>query len=1389
MSPRIADVLRELTGAELRSDVQISDYRKPHNLDLLKHYIFTPKAPAIKKSSVELLHTLCKAFGPGVTENRFAIIANYGHGKSHFALAVANYFGKPFGSPESTTVLKALEHAIPEQDRPIYGELEDFKRQHRPFLVLLLRGDEPSDLPTKLHRELQVALSLDEDREVGLPFWFADAERFLEKTGRERRDEANSYLARHNLDLDSLLAKVRDRQAVVREICMGLVQELTGVHPQFERGLSLAEVVDWVVSHKCGAGKPYAGLLILFDEFSAFVGNYSRTALPGAHLQDLLNGVANARGRAVFVAFSQHDPNEIAQRVAHGVALDNIRRELDRLPMTRRYQLHSSLEEVLGSYLSKSPLWDELLEEDTIFSKALEDASIGALQAFRKRYLDDLTWGSGRFHDGVTLGCYPLHPLTTALLCSVELHITPNPRSVLGFVQEAVCQNAGKPVRAPEGPTWVRAIALVDHFKEMLGDDHWRLYKGALSRLRVIDEPEQEAVLKAMLLIAAGNLSTARRGLDKGMAYATTVAELSGLPLDTVNRVLAELAKRSIIRRDSVTGDFAITPSGWGDAGERIAQGKAQQVRLDAKTLEERRGDLDNLGFGHLPIPTTWGHQDDWCAVQILVERATLTSQYLKGVCDRYVRWTLEPGAREKARCLVVWLIAANDDDVEWYRANLAGLIAQSVGQENTPLVVMRPNKPSTEVIDRLKRYVALKSFTAHEKAEAEHEWYTDSLSQAELNLRAALGRYFENDCEPAVPAAFKAQLAAAGCRTLNAVLREIVRLAYPYGPRTWFDQYRLTKSRLAEAVSGVCSKLIQSGKIDSQFLRDKPIAHTIALRYLIDDWQCLGSDGRPRIPPQSSAVSWGWKALDDCFSLGRPSASARPVIEKLLNPPFGYDWNTLALLFVSWWSHHRYDIEIIGGSWQVGREGATQRPREFLEAVARSSLRRREDPTDDIRRLVRSIRAMEKRGMSQAENELRTLREFSVRDGIDTVLREQVRDAVKRLEEAVSVARDYDNQVNKIRLEGQPSELGDMLSALSQVRSLPAPSVVTPEMPAPEAIRDELLQRVEAHIDKLCLTCGSLTKLEDYALRVGYLRDALRRIEQAGLANLQQRLREGVQALEAARKELETRHIQEVERQRQESLIQSVASRGPMSELRRGLATLEAIEPATALRSLWERKRRDLEVELARLADMPRALARALDEAGELRAVNACRENALRGQTLLDEDEARDALGALLGRCEAIAAYFEHLEEARRKPRSRPEDYRNVQGEIRELVATNAQHLSAAQRAVAERVVAEIESSLAERRRAAAERLSRLERERDQGQEAMKIQRELESADWTLLPDEAGDRLRRLRSLVQEDIDKDEAQQVELHFVRIRDLQGRRRCLERLQQLIQESL
>ncbi len=128
MTLQVGDVLHELTGADFRSDVQIADYWSVHNLDLLKHYIFTSQAPVGKKSSVDLVRTFCEAFTPGAPGNRFVVIATYGHGKSHFALMLANYFGRENGSVESTMVLESIRHAISDQDSGEYGFIEDFKK-------------------------------------------------------------------------------------------------------------------------------------------------------------------------------------------------------------------------------------------------------------------------------------------------------------------------------------------------------------------------------------------------------------------------------------------------------------------------------------------------------------------------------------------------------------------------------------------------------------------------------------------------------------------------------------------------------------------------------------------------------------------------------------------------------------------------------------------------------------------------------------------------------------------------------------------------------------------------------------------------------------------------------------------------------------------------------------------------------------------------------------------------------------------------------------------------------------------------------------------------------------------------------------------------------------
>lgn len=105
MSPLIEEVVSASSSAEFRNDVQLAQYRSTHNLELASDFIFTRKASTGRKSSIELLKFICEAFMPGNPPNRFVFIATYGHGKSHFAVATANYFGKPDNSPEVKAVL------------------------------------------------------------------------------------------------------------------------------------------------------------------------------------------------------------------------------------------------------------------------------------------------------------------------------------------------------------------------------------------------------------------------------------------------------------------------------------------------------------------------------------------------------------------------------------------------------------------------------------------------------------------------------------------------------------------------------------------------------------------------------------------------------------------------------------------------------------------------------------------------------------------------------------------------------------------------------------------------------------------------------------------------------------------------------------------------------------------------------------------------------------------------------------------------------------------------------------------------------------------------------------------------------------------------------------
>src|SRR5579871_2706856 len=188
----IGEIVTQTEQAEMVNDVRLDAYpADPSNLVLANRYIFTSTSPEGAVSSLALLGELTTAF-LHPRENRYVAIATYGHGKSHFALALANFFGRPAESPEAQAILRNIA-AVAEPDAA--QRFREFKCARPPFLVLRLRGDQAAGLHQQVVRGLETALGEHEEtRGAQLPFWYADAERFLASLSPAQIEIANAGL-------------------------------------------------------------------------------------------------------------------------------------------------------------------------------------------------------------------------------------------------------------------------------------------------------------------------------------------------------------------------------------------------------------------------------------------------------------------------------------------------------------------------------------------------------------------------------------------------------------------------------------------------------------------------------------------------------------------------------------------------------------------------------------------------------------------------------------------------------------------------------------------------------------------------------------------------------------------------------------------------------------------------------------------------------------------------------------------------------------------------------------------------------------------------------------------------------------------------------------------
>ncbi|KEF34340.1 hypothetical protein RDMS_08040 [Deinococcus sp. RL] len=1346
------------------------------NRDLTRRFMFTRGSGGReeRKGTAELLDLLRQTATSPALDNRFVFMATYGHGKSHFGLAAANYFGQPQGSPELETVLGKLEHVLPADRAAMFRQ---YREHTAPFLVLILRGDRPGGLRDSFFRALDEALLQHEaTRNVKPPFWFAEAEKALERIAEntDTAEQAEAFLAGRDLDLFSLQDMVRGRESAAYLPAVEVFRAVYGVAPDFGAETALNEAVGWVANTLCGPGKPFGGLLILFDEFSMFIRDYLTNNPTGAPFQDLMNGVSNHRGKALFVGLSQHDPNVIAER--SGTAGADLLKELNRIPQPNRQRMQTMLEDVLGAYFrTDDAAWGQFMAQRGVATR-VADASELAYTLYRRRYgPGQMGWDFEVFQEKVAKQCFPLHPLTTALLSSVDLEKSTSVRSVLNFVLDedgGVRRHFDEPAQLEgDRPNWVLPTQLVDYFGEMLDEDKFKNFRNVF---KPDLSDEQKAVLKAMLLIDIAELAT------RDVGYEVTVAEMAGLSEAVATRTLKALEAEHYIRRDNANKTYSF----W--VGSNGAMELERQLR-ESLVLREQKGTLhslfatytaqgnavNELGLtGCHEVAVEWGNPTDWAAQEVLLPFSALKPSVLDALSAQYAV-PLDKGP--KARGVVVLVIPSTQAEADAAPGKIRDLFSVSSKYETAPMLFVCPREPQTELTATLQRLAVL----ADPVFKSAHELKVGGVVYDEMTgrLREQAGVMLDRirrSGDLVVPPAISGGLAAtnitaATANRLGTALGVVYAAAYSKHPDRFFTQYKLSGTRLNKAVVDLIYGLLDNSLDVMPWLPSAPIQKDL-VQMLRDHWGVI-NPRKQLVEPQHSRVKEAWARLDATFSPRAGKVPPGEVLKELLHPPYGYDQNTLALLFAAWIGKNRTAIKLggVGSLSRMANSGGEahspfKKPADFLKAMAAIEISRK-DMGQELARVAAVLGALEAGPLTQVEAKRGrlVLEEFKTNNPrYDSEYLETLERAAGKLRQGLENLEAYDKAVTEFEVRlSRANTVEAAVPLMTALTKLPPLTVVVSEKPGVDELRAQLTRRILQAAEKQAAEFSKLPDLGKFALREQQLKALLTALKPLNLTEANDRIQQARQELKAAKERLEGEQAAE----REVSIVRSIPTQGNLAILRESLRSLQKLDPKSDQAAhLADQKYTQVKAAINELETHLRDLPNLLGGITDPGAAKKLHQQLLQETYLYQGTPEAEQMAAATSRAGQLVAYLEALSGWR--PPATPQEAEETRSQLAALGEQFADALSPAQQALLAGALSALDAQVAQREAQALAWLGERRAQLEGGAAPAALARELETPP-AFLPEASRPALEALRDALRVQMDAAVQEKVALERVR----------------------
>lgn len=751
---------------------------------------------------------------------------------------------------------------------------------------------------------------------------------------------------------------------------------------------------------------------------------------------------------------------------------------------------------------------------------------------------------------------------------------------------------------------------------------------------------EQKAVLKALLLQFLAEVAA------KHEEQVLFLAQSAGLSERTTKQTLRTLSDANVIRYDpSYKVNSFWAASNQPKVLEEIIQKKLERYSWSMAMLDELNKTLTTLPgsyFGSMDVKVVWGHPNDWAAREYIVT-VDLLDEWLKNLPKQFA--FNHRDIIEADRSVVVWIVANRDDEAVSVREQVTEAFQKAFAgmSQNPPAIVaVVASRAQPELLNAFRRRWALQGFSQKERTDAGKEMYEAETKQADINLLRALQGIRLDDKLPSdiarprdsyvLPTAYISELRASDRVALRDLLARLYWTVFAYAPSEFFTQYRVASkgvNKLRDATREVAEVLIRNAPADLNALArvKRGIIVDLCDKFLVGKWELLAPDYRIHPQPGTRRLREAWQYIDNSIKPSTSDYKLRDVLFPLLNPPYGYDYNTAFLLFAAWFGYHRLDLEVSINGRRADQTALLKLvgngSREFFYAIAISdivSIHRRVMP--DVTEIKKRIQAVGQESFQYeiAETEVVVLREITEDERYNSDVRQSAQNAAQALTQAMGLAKQYDTDAEQIKTAlTRANTAQELINLQRKIEKLPRPGNVKAQQDSPAQLQQQIQDRFIAVIETVCRDNEAPKKLTDVGLNRARLTDEKRAVATVGLPVLTQRIETSLTRLAQREDELR-RALQEAERLKNlQAAIERVDPRDRLQQLLSGRTELQALND---LPDDLIRQRNN------RLQQVEKAIADIYDQINQSRAAleSVTQPNQLR--------KIRDTLVALQPRC-----------------------------------------------------------------------------------------------------------------------------------------------------------